>query len=646
MLANVIKAPAGLGKTRAFAERVAKFTTTTEVYVPTHKLAEECRDLILQVNPAKRVQIVRGRSFEVQPKVHLCARHLLADDLSKAGVPVYQNLCSKRQGPGLPPVQCLHYKSCGYIAQFGTADIHIYTHAHLALERGALEPPVPGIVIIDESFFQSLIEKITFPISLLTHPRIPPAAQQLCADVAAELTAGRRLRARFATAIGSKGEFNAAMKALKTSPALSPSLTDAALRANLANSVNFKPVCLLLAQLAEETKVRAIPQSVVLSPSGDITLHHKRNISRFDRDDGSQPKIFILDASASRAVIEPFFTIGKFTAIETPRNARVIQCHSTRCSTTSMVPSRNSDPQSRIDATRRLVEVQALIGKLAANGTKILVVGPVAVVGNPKTNALPLITVPPWCELAHFNALRGMDLWKDFDIVLVIGRNEPPVVEIENMARALFVMDPRPLNLTGQWEYQARGYRFADGQLGVDTAVHADRRVQALVEQLRESESLQAIDRLRLVHATTTKTVILLSNLPLDIDVHELRSWDELMNDTRLERAWDARGDVLPLNPDWLAANFSDLWRTAAAAKVDVSRACKKEHFPNISSIRKMFLFGYRYKLPQQRRWSRCVSSLAKPSLVAAALEKLLGKAVTVTREARRKAPAIARHKR
>jgi len=37
-------------------------------------------------------------------------------------------------------------------------------------------------------------------------------------------------------------------------------------------------------------------------------------------------------------------------------------------------------------------------------------------------------------------------------------------------------------------------------RIGVDVVVHPDQRVQAVHEQLREHESQQAIDRLRLVH--------------------------------------------------------------------------------------------------------------------------------------------------
>ena len=53
-------------------------------------------------------------------------------------------------------------------------------------------------------------------------------------------------------------------------------------------------------------------------------------------------------------------------------------------------------------------------------------------------------------------------------------------------------------------------------------ATHPDPRVQAVVEQGREAEMLQAIDRLRLIHTQKRKTVYILCSIPLDTSVDEL----------------------------------------------------------------------------------------------------------------------------
>jgi hypothetical protein len=105
----------------------------------------------------------------------------------------------------------------------------------------------------------------------------------------------------------------------------------------------------------------------------------------------------------------------------------------------------------------------------------------------------------------------------------------------------------------------------------VNVAVHPDPRVQAVVEQGREAEMLQAFDRLRLIHNEKRKTVYILCNIPLDLSVDELVTWNQLIGDRRLsdalavcdERGWDA----LPLAPRELSRLFPNLWGSAKAVE-------------------------------------------------------------------------------
>jgi hypothetical protein len=57
------------------------------------------------------------------------------------------------------------------------------------------------------------------------------------------------------------------------------------------------------------------------------------------------------------------------------------------------------------------------------------------------------------------------------------------------------------------------------------------------MEQIREAEMVQAIDRLRLIHSPRKKEVCILCNIPLDIPVDELVTWRELVGDGRLTKA-------------------------------------------------------------------------------------------------------------
>jgi hypothetical protein len=105
----------------------------------------------------------------------------------------------------------------------------------------------------------------------------------------------------------------------------------------------------------------------------------------------------------------------------------------------------------------------------------------------------------------------------------------------------------------------------------VRVRVHPDRRVQAVVEQIREAEMVQTVDRLRLIHSRRKKTVIILCNIPLGLPVDELVTWRELVGDDRLAEALetcDENGwEALPLEPGELTRLFPELWGTEKAAE-------------------------------------------------------------------------------
>ena len=46
-----------------------------------------------------------------------------------------------------------------------------------------------------------------------------------------------------------------------------------------------------------------------------------------------------------------------------------------------------------------------------------------------------------------------------------------------------------------------------------------------MVEQIREAEMIQVIDRLRLIHTEKRKTVYILCSIPLNLPIDELVTW-------------------------------------------------------------------------------------------------------------------------
>ncbi|GEM_PF-3292980 len=638
--ANAITAPAGSGKTQKMAKHVATTPSgVVEIYTPTHRMGDAWRDSIKGYNPSKKVIVIKGREALDGNGTPLCAKHKLAAELSLKGLSVYPNLCRRSQGKGTAPSECPHYRQCAYIQQFGHADVYIYTHAHLPLERGELETWTPSSVVIDESFFQACLQTVTVPLSLLRDPGVPTKADALCADIHAHLAQhGLSRGLRKFLSFDNIGMLNEAREAVirANNTKLKPGMAEADQAGFIRHAVSLYPLAVMLQHMAWAALSGHPIQAMDFDrETSTLTIHHRRNITRFDGE--MNTKITLLDASASQLVIEPFFTVGTISPMHIPRRAVVTQCHSSRCSNASLIPTKHKSPARQDAAAVRLADVQTLINRLEARGLKVLVVGPSGITGNPGNDIPSLLTVRAGSDLAHFNALRGVDHWGKMDAVVLVGRNQPSAVDVENIARSLYWDSEQPLTLTGQWTTEQRGYRMAGGVTCVDVEVHVDPRVQAVLEQIREQESLQALDRLRLFRSSHSRPVYVLSNVVLDLDVHRLLDWHDLTHGTRLEQAGEALAcGVLPLRPAWLSEQFPVLWKTEKAAKEDVSRArgwdeeLKKAQNSNIDTIGKMSLFGYQhqYKYPSQRSWSWCLADSPDSVLVQQKLEKLLAESV------------------
>jgi len=627
---TVFCAPAGVGKTTQFAKTIAtaRLWRRVEVYVPTLKLAQEWKNAIHWHDPRMRVQIIAGRHQLDKGGKPLCRRHVAAALITSAGQSVYSRLCRSNEG------MCNHFDICPYIHQFQFSEVYIYTHAYLPLDRGMLDKELPGLVVIDEAFVSVMLQRVTLPITLLRHPALPETAKTLCAAIETSLLCGSNLYPTIAAARKRGGGLVATIDALRSvAPRPQPNQSDQQVAQLVSSTPNFEPVAVMLEHLGRAFAHKQTIQSLDFDPtSGMITVHHRRELTRFTHRSKLRmpPDIFLLDATASRPITEHIFPEQEFVEFQAKRKAYVVQCRSSKCSTRSLDPSTRTTAQGVAEATERLAELQQLIDELSRNGRRLLVVGPAAITGNVNTDTPSLVRVAPHCALAHYSALRGVDEWKDFDAILVIGRNEPPVTAFEDMAKAFYYDHHEPLHLPGKWSTEPRGYRLAVGYEGVDVDVHPDHRVQAFVEQRRESEALQAVDRLRLIHCKEQKLVVLLSNIPLNIDVDVLMTWDELIYGSRLEQAWRGTDVVMPLAPDWLASNFPQLWPTAAAAKKDVQRGVKKGQITNRFSIGKTSPFTFDYRKAGQRRASQCLSMVSDPIVVATALSGLLGHPVMV----------------
>ena len=135
----------------------------------------------------------------------------------------------------------------------------------------------------------------------------------------------------------------------------------------------------------------------------------------------------------------------------------------------------------------------------------------------------------------------------------------------KSIARAWFAGDPGFQVGTVTREQSALVARNGDTATITRTAF-ADRRCQEILESIREQESLQAVDRLRLIHATKPKTIYLLCNLPLPgLPPDELVALDDLLLPGRIAEVM--LRDFAVAGPKALAARHPDLFPTVKTAQ-------------------------------------------------------------------------------
>ena len=206
--------------------------------------------------------------------------------------------------------------------------------------------------------------------------------------------------------------------------------------------------------------------------------------------------------------------------------------------------------------------------------------GPVLLVAAEQAKAALIEHLPLDTPTAHYGAVRGSNGWEQCRSVITAGPAPIGLEDVENLARCYLAADQAPFvsSVGTAWptchSYQDRGWpfwctrgrRMRDGSVQpVEVAVHPDPRVQAMLEQIREAEVIQAIDRTRAVWHR--REVVALDSLVLDLTYDRCPSHRDLVaGGSRVERAWAAEG-VIPLGSADLHKAHPDLFCSPSAAR-------------------------------------------------------------------------------
>ncbi|EPX75703.1 hypothetical protein [Salipiger mucosus] len=275
-----------------------------------------------------------------------------------------------------------------------------------------------------------------------------------------------------------------------------------------------------------------------------------------------------LDGTGDHELAERIFGPMERASYRVERNTHVVQVSGRSWSKTSITGNGfTAQKQQAEAATLRRELIDFCHSKPGA-----LVIAPKAVIEALRADGLSN-------PVAHYNALRGRNEWKDCSTAIVIGREEPTEA-VERIGRAFAAADTAPFNSLGRpdgsfgrWDKAARGLRMRDkSRLSVDVNCHPDPWAEKVLRQVRDCELVQGIDRLRPHFKASPVTVFLLAELVLDVTVDRVERWIDLKKGgNRPSRAIEAAG-VLPLSDSEAPRLLPGIWRARQTAQEDLPR--------------------------------------------------------------------------
>ena len=172
-------------------------------------------------------------------------------------------------------------------------------------------------------------------------------------------------------------------------------------------------------------------------------------------------------------------------------------------------------------------------------------------------------------RLTHPPVFVGSNEFKNFHVVHIVSREQPPIENLKGVAGAFFHDDPT-VDLESDTVMALQPYALRNlNDVQVEVRVHPDERVQYLMSLSRELKMLQAIDRLRLLRQNPerllngemfTPRVYVHSNLPLDglevdqlVGGHEMRTYGGSPWAAALSRPEGIMPvGVIPLTTSWV----------------------------------------------------------------------------------------------
>lgn len=626
----------GLGKTTAMQRGLAGLLRSgalrskkVVVGVPRHDLAAEQRDAFVALDVEAAVW--KGRSAPDprpgEPDRLMCLDPSAPFDAMEVER-IVETTCCKVTRDGVTAI-CPLYHQCGYQAQkrpLRRADVVITAHDTL-FHMAPKELGGVGLLVLDEGFWAAGLRGIDGKARLTLDGLRPHLGTVLCWtarnkedwDATADLAAAReKLWKVLATA--PNGPLSvAALRATGLTPqicrdaaghehrrlcnpGLHPGMDPAERRRRIAAVLpkegepwappgRSAAMWMLIAEALENDHDAAgAVLCDAMTENGTVRSLRLAWRAGLRKSWGAGGPVLHLDATLRPELVTPFLpdiTVAEPVRAREP-HVRVRQVLGAPTSAKALAPDASAPARDQSAAVLRRREMAALIALRARtlrgrarSGKDLLVIGQKAAV-----DALRALGLPANAEAVHFNALSGLDRWREVAGMMVLGRTLPAPLTVEALAAAL--TNRPPLTSRGEvaWWYgrAERRIALAEGDVrAIAGEEHADPTAEALRWSICEGELVQAVGRGRGVNRTagTPLEIDLLTDVVLPVAVHEVLAWEEVQP---TDHDIMASTGVVIENAADMARAFPELWSTRDAAKKQNQRRGTNCYYGDLSN--------------------------------------------------------------
>lgn len=222
---------------------------------------------------------------------------------------------------------------------------------------------------------------------------------------------------------------------------------------------------------------------------------------------------------------------------------------------------------------------------------------------------------------AHFNAIAGLDAYRDVRLLITIGRPLPSTTALGRLCGAFFAH-----GATGGYRHVVRGVRMRDGtSRSIRALEHADDQAEILRAAICDDELIQAIGRGRGVNRTTATPleVQVLADVALPLVYDRVLAWEQVVPDVVQRMLLSGVATDSPLDA---AVLHPGIFANPEQAEKAFPRAGFNRQTRISNSYREMSVKSAAYRRPGRgRSWQHAYWIDGDSSAVAASLSRAIG---------------------